>query len=197
MQKAPHHVNLTKDSSIAHDVSAKFNASRVSLIPASGRGLVAGSSARLVLELAGITNMIAKMHSGSKNGLNNARATIEALKALKRNQIKNICNSTNSNENSKQKGKRVGRGGGRGKTSGRGTKGQKARAGHRIMPAIREQLKKLPKMRGRGVGGLRSIQDKPRRLINVSHAREVLLSRATRSTQRSSLSAAQYAQRQR
>jgi len=44
--------------------------------------------------------------------------------------------------------KRVGRGGGRGKTSGRGTKGQKARAGHSIMPAIREILKKLPKRRG-------------------------------------------------
>jgi large subunit ribosomal protein L15 len=66
-----------------------------------------------------------------------------------------------------KKGKRVGRGGGRGKTSGRGTKGQKARAGHRIMPAIREQLKKLPKLRGRGIGGLRSIQDKPS-VINVS-----------------------------
>ena len=63
--------------------------------------------------------------------------------------------------------KRVGRGGGRGKTSGRGTKGQKARAGHSIMPAIREQLKKLPKMRGRGVHGLRSIQDKPS-VVNVS-----------------------------
>lgn len=44
--------------------------------------------------------------------------------------------------------KRVGRGGGRGKTSGRGTKGQKARAGHSIMPAIREILKKIPKRRG-------------------------------------------------
>jgi small subunit ribosomal protein S5 len=76
-------VPLTKDSSIAHDVEAKYNASRVSLIPASGRGLVAGSSARIVLELAGITNIIAKMQSGSKNGLNNARATIEALKTLK------------------------------------------------------------------------------------------------------------------
>lgn len=76
-------VNLTKDSSIAHDTSAKFSASQVHLIPAPGRGLVAGSSARLVLELAGVTNVIAKMHSGSKNGLNNARATIEALKSLK------------------------------------------------------------------------------------------------------------------
>ncbi len=76
-------VNLTKDSSIAHDVQAKYNASTVSLIPAHGRGLVAGSSARLVLELAGISNIIAKMHSGSKNGLNNARATIKALQELK------------------------------------------------------------------------------------------------------------------
>ncbi len=66
-----------------------------------------------------------------------------------------------------KKTKRVGRGGGRGKTSGRGTKGQKARAGHRIMPAIREQLKKLPKMRGRGISGLKSIQAKPA-VINVS-----------------------------
>jgi large subunit ribosomal protein L15 len=66
-----------------------------------------------------------------------------------------------------QKPKRVGRGGKRGKTSGRGTKGQKARAGHSIMPAIREQLKKLPKLRGRGVGGLISIQSKPL-VVNVA-----------------------------
>jgi large subunit ribosomal protein L15 len=56
--------------------------------------------------------------------------------------------------------KRIGRGGKRGKTSGRGTKGQKARAGHRIRPAIREELKKLPKRRGRGMHGLRSIADR-------------------------------------
>jgi len=55
-----------------------------------------------------------------------------------------------------KKEKRVGRGGKRGKTSGRGTKGQKARAGHRILPAIREILKKLPKRRGYK---LTSIQD--------------------------------------
>ena len=76
-------VNLTKDSSIAHDVTSKYNASRISLMPARGRGLVAGSSVRPVLELAGITNIVAKVHSGSKNGLNNARAAIEALKKLK------------------------------------------------------------------------------------------------------------------
>ncbi len=63
--------------------------------------------------------------------------------------------------------KRVGRGGGRGKTSGRGTKGQKARAGHSIRPDIREQLKKIPKLRGRGIQGLISIQNKPL-VVNVA-----------------------------
>jgi len=47
-------------------------------------------------------------------------------------------------------GKRVGRGraSGKGKTAGRGTKGQNARAGHKKRPEVREQLKKLPKLRG-------------------------------------------------
>lgn len=49
------------------------------------------------------------------------------------------------------KKKVVGRGGKRGKTAGRGTKGQKARAGHRIRPAMRDTIKKLPKRRGEGV----------------------------------------------
>lgn len=60
--------------------------------------------------------------------------------------------------------KQVGRGGKRGKTSGRGTKGQKARAGHRIRPDVREQLKKLPKLRGYKQ---KSIQAKPS-VINVA-----------------------------
>lgn len=55
-----------------------------------------------------------------------------------------------------KKEKRVGRGGKRGKTSGRGTKGQKARSGHKMRPAIREILKKLPKQRGYAFA---SIQD--------------------------------------
>lgn len=76
-------VNLTEDSSIKHEISSKYNASRVVMMPAPGRGLVAGSSVRPVLELAGVTNVVAKIHSGSKNGLNNARAAIEALKSLK------------------------------------------------------------------------------------------------------------------
>lgn len=59
-----------------------------------------------------------------------------------------------------KKAKQVGRGGKRGKTSGRGTKGQKARAGHRIRPEVRDLIKKLPKLRGRGKNGNTSIQQK-------------------------------------
>jgi large subunit ribosomal protein L15 len=44
--------------------------------------------------------------------------------------------------------KRVARGGKRGKTAGRGTKGQKARAGHRLRPEMRDIIKKFPKHRG-------------------------------------------------
>lgn len=47
-----------------------------------------------------------------------------------------------------QRKKRIGRGGKRGTTSGRGTKGQKARAGHRIRPALRDLIRKIPKKRG-------------------------------------------------
>jgi small subunit ribosomal protein S5 len=76
-------VKLTKTKSIRHDVSAKYCASVVSILPAPGKGIVAGSSVRNVLELAGITDITAKIFSRSKNQLNNARATINALKSLK------------------------------------------------------------------------------------------------------------------
>lgn len=56
-----------------------------------------------------------------------------------------------------KRGKRVGRGGTRGKTSGRGTKGQKARAGHRMRPEMRDSIKKLPKKRGTGKNRARTV----------------------------------------
>ena len=56
---------------------------------------------------------------------------------------------------------RVGRGGRRGKTSGRGTKGQNARAGHKKRPELRDIIKKLPKQRGRGKNIFQSFQVKP------------------------------------
>jgi large subunit ribosomal protein L15 len=53
---------------------------------------------------------------------------------------------------------RVGRGGKRGKTSGRGTKGQNARAGHKNRPEMRDTLKKLPKRRGFGKNRSRTVR---------------------------------------
>lgn len=47
-----------------------------------------------------------------------------------------------------RKSRRIGRGGKRGTYSGRGIKGQKARAGHKIRPPERDILKKIPKLRG-------------------------------------------------
>jgi len=82
-KKHLHTVVIRKDGSIAHDVNAKYAASVIALNPAPRRGLVAGGSVRTVLELAGISNVSAKIHSRSKNHLNNARATIKALQTLK------------------------------------------------------------------------------------------------------------------
>lgn len=52
----------------------------------------------------------------------------------------------------------VGRGGKRGKTSGKGTKGQNARAGRKKRPEIRDFIKRFPKLRGRGKNSLKSFQ---------------------------------------
>ncbi len=75
-------VTTTKEMSIPHDVSAKYGASQIQVMPAPGKGLVAGSSVRTVLELAGIKEVTAKVLSRSKNKLNNAQATIKALSSL-------------------------------------------------------------------------------------------------------------------
>lgn len=63
-----------------------------------------------------------------------------------------------------RKSQRVGRGGKRGTTSGRGTKGQKARAGHKIRPMEREILKRIPKLRGYK---FKSFRPKPE-VVNLS-----------------------------
>ncbi len=60
----------------------------------------------------------------------------------------------------------VGRGGKRGKTSGRGGKGQTARAGNKKRPELRDFIKRIPKLRGRGKSSHKSIETKPV-IINV------------------------------
>lgn len=55
------------------------------------------------------------------------------------------------------KHKSVGRGGPKGKNAGRGNKGQKSRAGHRMRPEVRDMIKKLPKLRGHGKNRARTV----------------------------------------
>ena len=61
----------------------------------------------------------------------------------------------------------VGRGGKRGKTSGRGGKGQTARAGAKVRPEMRDIIKRLPKLRGRGKSTLKSFTIRPIQGINL------------------------------
>ncbi len=65
------------------------------------------------------------------------------------------------------KKKRVGRGGTRGKTSGRGHKGQRQHGGHGIRPQMRDEIKRIPKLRGRGVNSNTPVTAKSRG-INLS-----------------------------
>jgi small subunit ribosomal protein S5 len=80
--------NLTKDMSVPHEIESKFSASRVVIRPAPGKGILAGSSVRTVLELAGLREVSAKLLSRSKNSINNAHAAIEALRQLERTKIR-------------------------------------------------------------------------------------------------------------
>ncbi len=68
-------------------------------------------------------------------------------------------NNIKRNKPNKRK-RTVGRGGKHAKTSGRGTKGQNARAGHKKRPEIRDFIKRIPKLRGRGKNINTSIQTK-------------------------------------
>ena len=72
-------LKLTKSMSIPHELSAKFSSSKVMIMPNKGRGLVAGSVIRDIINLAGIKDITGKIISNSKNKLNNAKAVISAL----------------------------------------------------------------------------------------------------------------------
>nr|YP_010276914.1 ribosomal protein S5 [Thalassionema bacillare]UHY40437.1 ribosomal protein S5 [Thalassionema bacillare]UHY40824.1 ribosomal protein S5 [Thalassionema bacillare]UHY41082.1 ribosomal protein S5 [Thalassionema bacillare] len=73
---------LTKSLSIPHDIIGRFGACKIILRPApEGSGVIAGGAVRIVLEVAGVKNVIAKQ-LGSNNLLNNARATSSGLNHL-------------------------------------------------------------------------------------------------------------------
>ena len=71
-------------TTIPHDVLLRQGGAEIMLKPASpGTGIVAGGSARAILEAAGVKDVLAKS-LGSSNKVNTAWATIAALKQLKR-----------------------------------------------------------------------------------------------------------------
>ena len=73
---------LTKSLSIPHNVVGDFGACKVIMRPSiEGSGVIAGGAVRIVLEVAGVKNVIAKQ-LGSNNLLNNARAAVCALQNL-------------------------------------------------------------------------------------------------------------------
>lgn len=75
-------VNI-KGTTIPHDIEYKYNASKILLKPASeGTGVIAGGSVRLVVELAGIRDILTKS-LGSNNPYNIVRATFDALAKMK------------------------------------------------------------------------------------------------------------------
>jgi small subunit ribosomal protein S5 len=75
-------IPITKSLSIPHKVNGNFGACKVIMRPSiEGSGVIAGGAVRIVLEVAGVKNVIAKQ-LGSNNLLNNARASICALENL-------------------------------------------------------------------------------------------------------------------
>lgn len=72
-----------RNTTIPHRALAKYSATTVLLRPAAlGTGVVAGATVRIIVELAGIKNILSKI-MGSTNPLNVAKATIRALQQLK------------------------------------------------------------------------------------------------------------------
>ena len=76
-------IPITKSLSIPHNILGHYGACQIIMRPAiEGSGVIAGGSVRIILEVIGIQNIIAKQ-LGSNNLLNNARATIMALTNLR------------------------------------------------------------------------------------------------------------------
>ena len=74
------------NDTIPHPVTMKYKATKLFLLPApEGKGIIAGGAVRKILDLAGIKNVLSKLH-GSRNKVTTAYATIKALESL-RNEI--------------------------------------------------------------------------------------------------------------
>lgn len=81
-KKSMRKINLV-EGTIPHETVGKFGSSNILMLPAKpGCGVIAGGSARAVLDLAGVKDIVTKIH-GSTNKINCVRATFNGLVALK------------------------------------------------------------------------------------------------------------------
>lgn len=84
-RKHMNHIEVN-NGTIHHETIGKFGATEILLMPAKpGTGIIAGASARAVLELAGITDIVTKIH-GSTNKINVVKATLIGLLNIKTKQ---------------------------------------------------------------------------------------------------------------
>lgn len=81
-KKSLHKIALD-DRTIPHQVNGKFSATKIALVPASpGTGVIASSSARAVLEYAGVQDVLTKVY-GSTSAKNVVKATLQGLLELR------------------------------------------------------------------------------------------------------------------
>jgi small subunit ribosomal protein S5 len=81
-RKSLHRIALL-DRTIPHQISGKYGATKIILVPASpGTGVIAGSSARAVLEFSGVQDVLTKVY-GSRSAKNVVKATLNGLLKLR------------------------------------------------------------------------------------------------------------------
>ncbi len=94
-------VPLVEQRTIPHTINLKLGAARVLLKPApAGTGIIAGGAVRVVVEAAGISDIVSKI-LGTSNRASNVYATLEALSRLK--QLKNNKNTDQEDVKPKKK----------------------------------------------------------------------------------------------
>jgi len=81
-KKSLHRISLL-ERTIPHRINGAYRATKIALVPASpGTGVIAGSSARAVLEYAGVQDVLTKVY-GSTSAKNVVKATLEGLLKLR------------------------------------------------------------------------------------------------------------------
>ncbi len=81
------HKIILEDRTIPHQVIGKYRATKITLVPASpGTGVIAGSSARAILEYAGVQDVLTKVY-GSTSAKNVVKATLNGLLKLRNKEM--------------------------------------------------------------------------------------------------------------